>query len=327
MHSSLNTSTKSVSRWVLSCVAVSALLMTTACGGQSLSGNNQSSAPADSAFTATPAPTEDLAKTVIDAVKADPTLTAMLPASMKSSGLRMTTSEGYPPMEMFATDGSTLIGVDPSLGRAIANKLGVAISIKNEDFNAQIPGITTGRYDIIMSSMTDNPERRKTVSFVDYVQSGSGWVVKKGNPAKLGAPDTACGKTIAVIDNGSSLALVEGFNKDCVAAGKPAINILKFAGDQEAILQVRNGRADAGVNDYPVAAYRAQTSDGVLDAAVIDGPTSPWGIAMSQKDPKVVEAVQKALQALITEGSYGKILDAWNVQKMAVTSAVVNDGK
>ncbi|WP_417217969.1 ABC transporter substrate-binding protein [Arthrobacter sp.] len=311
----------------LASAALLAVLSTTACGGQSLSGNDDAAAADPSAFSAAPAPTEDLAAQAIDAIKPDAELAKMLPDSVRTKGLRMTTSEGYPPMELFAKDGKTLIGVDPSLGRAIANKLGVNISIKNEDFNAQIPGITTGRYDIIMSSMTDNAERRETVSFVDYVQSGNGWVVKKGNPAGLGEPMTACGKTVSVVDNGSSLALAQQFDKDCTAAGKDGVKILKFTGDQDAILQVRNGRADAGINDYPVAAYRAQTSKDVLEAVAIPGDESVWGIAMKQDATELSSAVQKALQELIDDGSYAKILDAWNVQKMALETATINDGK
>lgn len=310
----------------LASAALLILLATTACGGQSLSATDSNSTKS-SDFTATPAPEEDLAKSVIDGIKANPALTAALPESVRTAGLKMTTSEGYPPMELFATDGKTLIGVDPSLGRAIANKLGVKISISNEDFNAQIPGVTTGRYDIIMSSMTDTEERRKTVSFVDYVQAGNGWVVKKGNPSGMGAPMTACGKTVAVVDNGSSLTLAETFDKGCKAAGKEGLKILKFTGDQDAILQVRNNRADAGINDYPVAAYRAQTSEGALEAVSIDGDESAWGIAMKQDNKELISATQKALQELINEGSYAKVLKAWNVEKMAVETATVNNAE
>jgi polar amino acid transport system substrate-binding protein len=308
--------------------ALLALLATTACGGQSLSSTDSTAASgAAASFSAAPAPAEDLAKSVIDGITPNAELTAALPESIRTEGIKMTTSEGYPPMELLATDGKTLIGVDPSLGRAIANKLGVKITINNEDFNAQIPGITTGRYDIIMSSMTDNAERRKTVTFVDYVQAGNGWVVKKGNPAGMGDPTTACGKTVAVVDNGSSLALAEGFDKDCKAAGKDGLKILKFSGDQDAILQVRNNRADAGINDYPVAAYRAQTSEGALEAVAIEGDESVWGIAMKQDNKELIDAMQKALQELIDDGSYEKILGAWNVQQMAIDTATINDGK
>ncbi|GAA1886662.1 ABC transporter substrate-binding protein [Paeniglutamicibacter psychrophenolicus] len=323
-------STKNIAlKSVLSSLAAAALLATTACGGQSLAGGDPtpSASGAAAAFTAVPAPDEDLAKSAIDEIKANPELTAILPEAIQKEGLKMTTSEGYPPMELYAKDGKTLVGVDPSVGRALANKLGVNLTIKDEDFNAQIPGITTGRYDMIMSSMTDNEERRKTVTFVDYVQAGNGWVVKEGNPAGLGNPESACGKTVAVVDNGSSLDLVTGFSKECEDAGKSKINILKFSGDQEAILQVRNGRADAGVNDYPVAAYRAQISEGALEAVAIDGPTSPWGIAMKPENEQLIEAMQKALQELIDDGTYKQVLEAWNVGQMAVDSAKINDGK
>ncbi|WP_125609802.1 ABC transporter substrate-binding protein [Specibacter cremeus] len=311
----------------LASTALLAVLALTGCGGQSLSSANPATHDAGAGFTAVPAPSEDLAKSVIDAVKADPALTASLPAAIQGAGIKMTTSEGYPPMEMFATDGKTLIGVDPSMGRAIANKLGVPLTINNEDFNSQIPGITTGRYDWIMSSMTDNAERRKTVTFADYVRSGNGWVVKAGNPSGMSDAASACGKTIAVVDNGSSLTLAESYDASCTAAGKKGVNILKFPGDQEAILQVRNGRADAGINDYPVAAYRAQTSNGALEAVAIKGDESPWGIAMKPENKELVTAVQKALQELIDDGSYAKVLAAWNVSKMAVGTATVNDGK
>ena len=310
----------------LASAAVLAVLALSACGGHSLS-EADPAAGNGAAFTAAPAPVEDLAKNVIDAIKPNPALTASLPAGIQLSGIKMTTSEGYPPMEMFATDGKTLIGVDPSIGRAVANKLGVPLTINNEDFNSQIPGVITGRYDWIMSSMTDNAERRKTVTFVDYVRSGNGWVVKAGNPEGMSDAASACGKTIAVVDNGSSLTLAESFDAACTTAGKKGINVIKFPGDQEAILQVRNGRAAAGINDYPVAAYRAQTSNGALEAVAIKGDENPWGIAMKPENKALIVAVQKALQELVDDGSYAKVLDAWNVAKMNVGSASINDGK
>lgn len=312
---------------VLAATAAVAAVSLTGCGAQSLS-EDKSAAPAgESTFSPSPAPSEDLAKSTVDAVTADPALTAELPQSVRDNGIKMTTSEGYPPMEMFAEDGKTLVGLDPSIGRAVANKLGVPLSINNEDFNSQIPGVSTGRYDWIMSSMTDNAERRETVSFVDYVRSGNGWVVKSGNPSDMGDADSACGKSVSVVDNGSSLAVAESFDQACTKAGKKGVEILKFPGDQEAILQVRNGRADASINDYPVASYRAQTSDGALEAVAIKGDESPWGIAMKRDNEQLINTVQKALQELIDDGSYGKILDAWDVPEMAVDKATINDGK
>jgi polar amino acid transport system substrate-binding protein len=312
---------------IASSFAVGAVLLATAaCGGQSLSHDTTPSAGA-AAAALDQAPAEDKAAGVINAITPDKDLAAKVPATIKSAGLKMTTSEGYPPMEMFASDGKTLVGLDPSLGRAIARKLGVKITIANEDFNAQIPGIVTGRYDIIMSSMSDNPTRQATVSFVDYVQAGAGFVVKKGNPDGITNPAGLCGKTVSVVDNGSSLKLAEKYDSDCQTTGKTRITVLKFPGDQEALLQVSNGRAQANITDYVVAAHKAADSKLNVDAVAIDGTESPWGIAMNPKNTELIEAVKAALDSLITSGQYGKILGAWNLDKLAVPSAVVNGGK
>ncbi len=308
------------------------VLATAACGGQSLTPDSAKPS-AEGGSTAAPsvqldaAPAEDKAASVIDAITPDAVLAAAVPAGLRSDGLKMTTSVGYPPMEMFAVDGKTPIGLDPSLGRAIARKLGVKITIGNEDFNAQIPGIITGRYDILMSSMTDNKTRQEKVSFIDYVQAGAGFIVKKGNPDGIKAPTDMCGKTISVVDNGSSLKLAETYDADCKSAGKAGLTILKFTGDQDALLQVSNGRAQANITDYVVAAFKASDPKLNLDAVAVDGTESPWGIAMDPKKAALISSVQGALDSLIKSGEYGKVLGAWNLDKLAVTSAVLNGGK
>jgi polar amino acid transport system substrate-binding protein len=132
---------------------------------------------------------------------------------------------------------------------------------------------------------------------------------------------------VSVVDNGSSLKLAEQYRSDCENASKPGINILKFAGDQEALLQVSNGRAQANITDYVVAAYKAADPKLNVDALAIAGTESPWGIAMNPKNSELVEAVKAALDSLIRSGEYGKILGAWSLDKLAVPSAVVNGGK
>lgn len=302
------------------------VLATSACGGQGL-GDTSGTSSSGGTVVLDKAPAEDKAAAVINAINPDEALTAKVPPQIKTKGLKMTTSEGYPPMELFASDGKTLIGLDPSLGRAIARKLGVKISIANEDFNAQIPGIVTGRYDILMSSMTDNAGRQAKVSFVDYVQAGAGFIVKKGNPTNIKSPTDLCGKTVSVVDNGSSLDLAKTYNADCTKGGKPAVNILKYSGDQDALLQVKSGRAQVNITDYVVAAYKASDSKNDVEAIAIKGTESPWGIAMNPNNKDVISSVQGALDALIKSGEYQKVLDAWNLGRLTVPSAVVNGGK
>jgi polar amino acid transport system substrate-binding protein len=306
---------------------VLALLAATACGAQSLSDDAPPpEAPVNVELDTAPA--EDRAADVINAIVPDEGLAATVPAEIRANGLKMTTSPGYPPMEMLGTDGTTLIGLDPSLGRAIARKLGVNITIADEDFNAQIPGIVTGRYDMIMSSMTDNAERRTTVSFVDYVKAGAGIITQRGNPAGIATPADLCGRTVSVVDNGSSLKLAETYDSDCTSAGKPGLDILKFPGDQEALLQVSGGRAQANITDYVVATHKAADPQVNVEAIAIDGTETLWGIAMNPQDEELIQAVKGAVDALMADGEYTRILQAWGLEDIALPGgAVVNGGE
>ncbi|WP_377273670.1 ABC transporter substrate-binding protein [Peterkaempfera sp. SMS 1(5)a] len=296
---------------------------TSACGAQSLNGSAKAADQPSATASLDQAPADDKAASVIDAITPDPALAGKVPGGV----LKVTTSVGYPPMEIFAGDGKTPVGLDPSLARAIARKLGTRVTVANEDFNAQIPGVLTGRYDVILSSMSDTAERQAKVSFVDYVQAGAGMLVKKGNPAGIRTTADLCGKTISVVDNGSSLALANSVSAACKKSGKAAAGILKFAGDQEALLQVGNGRAQANITDYVVAASKAADPRTGTDAIAVPGTESPWGIGINKDNQQVVSAVQAALNSLIKSGDYGKILHAWGLDQLAVASAVVNGGK
>ncbi|WP_197275173.1 transporter substrate-binding domain-containing protein [Luteipulveratus halotolerans] len=212
------------------------------------------------------------------------------------------------------------------MARAIARRLGVHIEVRNEDFNAQIPGLITSRFDVVMTSMTDNAERQQKVTFVDYVSAGAAYLVKKGNPAGIRTPADVCGKTVSVVDNGSSLELATTYDKQCKTAGKPKVTILKFPGDQDALLAMTSGRAQANITDYVVAAYRAGDPKTDSEAVPIACTESPWGIAMNPQEKQLIDAVRTALQSLIASGDYRKILAAWDLDKLAVKSAVVNGG-
>ncbi|MDP9869518.1 MULTISPECIES: ABC transporter substrate-binding protein [Streptosporangium] len=314
---------------ILTALAAGALLAATAaCGAQSLDGGGASGTSAAApAVVLDQAPAEEKAADVINAITPDESLAAKAPASLRADGLKVVSSIGYPPMELFASDGKTPIGFDPALARAIARKLGVKVTITDEEFNSQIPGVLTGRYDFVISSMTDNPERQGQVTFVDYVQAGSGMLVKAGNPAGISGPKDLCGKTVSVVDNGSSMELAESYDADCKKDGKAAVDILKFPGDTEAMLQVSNGRAQATVTDYVVAAYKSADPKLAMEAITLEGTESPWGIGMKPDNKELIESVKGALDALIQSGEYGKLLAAWNLDKLAVQSAVINGGK
>ena len=288
-------------------VALSALSLT-ACGGSSGGGDTGAKATASSGG----AP-----------------LAASLPKAIRDAGVIKVGSDiAYAPVEFFDTDGKTAIGIDPDLGKALESQLGVKLQFQNGTFDGLITSLRSKRIDLIMSAMSDTPERQKSIDFVDYFTAGTSILVKKGNPEKIQSLDDFCGKTIALQRGTTQDDVATAQEAKCKAAGKP-LKVLKFDRDTEALLQVKQGRAVADMNDFPVAAYNAKTSGGGNDFEVVGEQieAGPYGIGVRKTDTQLRDALQKALQAVIDNGEYAKVLEKWNVKQGAVTSATVNGGK
>ncbi|WP_311258379.1 transporter substrate-binding domain-containing protein [Microbacterium sp. WCS2018Hpa-9] len=316
--------TKKAKAVLTSAVLVGALMLS-GCGGQPIGGSQTSSPENSGSASRVEVPAGDLASDVLANLETDPELAERVPESIKSKGLIVATADGYPPMEMFDTDGETMIGVDMSLARALAAMWGVKVVIENSDQNAMVPGVASGRFDMVISGLNDTEARREKVAFVDYAKSAGAFVVASGNPKNIETPADLCGKTLAVLDNGFYMQLAQTYSSDCAAKGEPEVTIMGFANDPEALLQLKNGRADAGMNDFPVAQYRVTQSEGALEAIEISGEAL-FGIGIAPTDDELISLTQDTLNQMMTDGTYADILEAWDLGDMAVDEATVNKG-
>lgn len=264
-------------------------------------------------------------------VSMDKALHDSLPAEVKSSGtLKVATDVPYAPFEFFKDGAGSgeIVGLDPDIGHAIGAKLGIKMDFQKAVFDSIIPAIAAGKYDIVMSAMTDNKERQKTLDFVDYDASGSGIMVKKGNPDKISTLADLCGKTVAVERGTKQVLLVQAAAKKCTSG---SIKLLQLPKDSDAQLAIRAGRAVADVLDKPTAAYTAKTIENGSVFEVPDDPAfpegygpSPTGIGVKKGRDALVKSLQQALQSLMTDGTYTKILDKYGVKGTAISSATVN---
>ncbi|MEU8842301.1 ABC transporter substrate-binding protein [Streptomyces roseus] len=263
----------------------------------------------------------------------DKTLHDALPQSIRTAGtVRVATDVPYAPFEMFVAEGKQeLTGLDYDLGQALGAKLGVRFAFTPQKFDGIVPAIQAGKFDAAMSAMTDNKERQAVVDFVDYSQSGSAVMVVKGNPEKVATLDDLCGKKVAVQAATNQLELLNGHQEACKKAGRPGIDVQSFPKDSDAQLALRSGKVVAQVQTKPAAGWTAKTADGGNTFEVVDDPAaqggygaSPNGIAVSKKLPQLTDAIQKALQALIDDGTATKIFDKYGVASIAVKEATKN---
>ncbi|MFB7471721.1 ABC transporter substrate-binding protein [Kitasatospora sp. NPDC056184] len=244
----------------------------------------------------------------------------LLPGKYKQAGvLRVATAVGYPPMEMYKTGTTELTGVDPDLAAAVAAKLGLKLEMTNASFDGLIPGLQAGRFDLVMSSMTDSEQRRQAVDFVDYFRTGGVVMTTKDNPRGIKSLEDLCGKQVVLAKGSSNLEIGEQQNAKC--AEKMTISQSEDA--PTGLLQLDSGRAVATIVDYPVAQMFAQKNTAYQVLPEQYG-TAPWGIAVAKKESGLRDAVQRALQELIDSGEYRTVLDRYEVAGSAVTKVTVN---
>jgi polar amino acid transport system substrate-binding protein len=303
---------------LLATALTAAVLLLAACGG---TGSSDGGAPAASG-----GPAGGASASAPAAHAVVPDAAALLPADAKSKGtLTVATGEGYPPFEFYASDNKTLQGVDPELITAVAQSLGLQPDLQVLKFDGVIPGLQGGRYDVAAIAMGITPARNKVVDFVSYFQGGTSIMFAKGNPLGL-TLETMCGHKIAV-QQGTIYATdyLPTFIKKCTDAGQPTIDVATFPDAPSATLAVSSGRADATMGDFGPMAYVAQQSNGKFEVLDANYSPAPYGFAM-KSGSDLAPAVQKAVQALIADGTYAQVLDTWGVSAGAIKDSAVSRG-
>ncbi|WP_348788366.1 ABC transporter substrate-binding protein [Leifsonia sp. NPDC080035] len=254
-------------------------------------------------------------------VKKDDTLANQLPDKIKSAGsLTVGMDNTYPPNE-YKDDNGQPVGWEVDFTNAIAAKLGLKVNYAIAKFDNIIPSVTGGKDDFGMSSFTDTTEREQQVDFVNYYNAGILWASAKG---KTVDPDNACGLKVAVQSTTyEDTDEVPAKSKKCTDEGKQPIQALRYDNQDDATNAVILGKADALSADSPVTLYAISKSNGKLQEAGKTFDEAPYGIPVA-KNSKLTPVLQKAIQALIDDGTYKKILDKWGVADGAVTTAEIN---
>jgi polar amino acid transport system substrate-binding protein len=301
-------------------VAIGTLaVVASACSSNSSSSTTTTGASTTS--TAPPIPT-----TVIPTQPANTAIAATVPAAIHSAGtLTVAMDASYPPNEFFASDGSTIVGMDVDLSNAITQTLGLKAKLVNATFDTIIPGIVSGKYGMGASSFTDTKARQGQVDFVDYFSAGESFYVKTGSSLNFTDISVICGHSIAVESGTTEETDAKTQAAKCVAAGQPKASVLVFSTQTEANVAVSSGRADAGFADSPVAAYIVATSNGVFQNSGPPLAVAPYGLALP-KGNGMSAPVAAAVNLLISNGVYHQILVKWGVQAGAVTTATINGG-
>ncbi len=140
-------------------------------------------------------------------------------------------------------------GYDVDLAKELAKEMGVKLEVVNTTSANRIPNLQTSKVDVVFCNFTRNLERAKVIDFTSpYVVASEALLVKKSSGIQS-VKDMA-NRTIATV-KGST-------NGDEVRSLGIPIKIQEFDSSQAAILAVKQGQADAMIEDNNFLAYQAK---------------------------------------------------------------------
>jgi polar amino acid transport system substrate-binding protein len=189
--------------------------------------------------------------------------------------------------------------------------------IVTNTFDTLIPVmLTRHKFDVIMSSMNDRPDRRKLgVNFVDYMRASESILVKKSSSIHANNYAGLCGHIVSVERGTTEQDGITVANKKC----KNKITAKLYAQDSDAYNAFAAGHADAYTSDYPVIAQYIRLHPGQYrTAGTAFGATEDYGIAIPKKNTALFTAVKRAYAKIRANGQYKKILKRWDVQGAAL---------
>lgn len=237
------------------------------------------------------------------------TLNEALPDEYKD-GIEVAVFNDWPPDE-FVVDGE-LVGWSVDIAREMETRLGVPFNYVGTSFDAIIPGLIGKRFDAGFSSFGSTLERLKQLDFVAQRKIGTAFGIPVSSDLDITTESDACGHTIAVISGSWDNQLLDKLSQEkCVDAGLEPVDIQQHQNQNAAELAVQSGRAEATLASSAKMAYLAQqTGDFRVSTLVLDPVYSNIGV---RKGDQLGQVMADAIQTMIDDGTYQKIMEKWNL--------------
>ncbi|MEU6912813.1 ABC transporter substrate-binding protein [Streptomyces olindensis] len=256
-------------------------------------------------------------------------IAAEVPEKIRKRGtLEIVDSSGSAaPLTFFATDNKTVIGVEPDIASLVADVLGLKPHINTVSWENIFVGLDSAKYDVGFSNITVTEERKEKYDFAPYREDNLGFEARKGSGLKITGPEDVAGRTVAVGSGTNQEKLLIEWSKENEKAGRKPVNFKYYQNDSDTYLALQSGRIDLYLGPNPTAAYHAATTGKTEVVGTYSGAGSTLqGLiaATTKKDSGLVKPLADALNHVIDNGTYAKVLERWGLSDEAVTKSQIN---
>lgn len=220
--------------------------------------------------------------------------------------LRVGMDPTYMPFEMTNKRGE-IIGFEVDLLKAMAKAMGVKLELVSTGYDGIIPALLTDKFDMIGSGMTLTQERNLRVNFSDpFIVVGQTLLIRQELQGKI--------KSYKDLNDAQyRITSKVGTTGEMVA--KKLIAKAQYHGydnEQEALMDVVNGKADAFIYDAPYNVV-ALNKAGAGKLVFLDQPFTyePLAFGLKKGDHDSLNWINNFLRQIKQDGTYDRIHDKW----------------
>lgn len=247
----------------------------------------------------------------------------LVPASVVSSEtLRVGVALGSPPDD-FQDQNNTVVGWEVDMVRAAAQTMGLQVDFVPISFDSLIPGLQAHRFDAAIGQLGVTSAREQVVDFVTTLQSDEKFAALSKSGITVSSLTDLCGHSVAVTRGSREYNFAQAQSAACVKNGAKPVSIHVFEDGAGAGLSLTSGRSDLYWSGATAISYFVTNSNGLTKVVGSYLKPNPIGIAMP-KDSGMAKAMQAAVQRLMDDGSYQKIIAKWGLGQQGINQAETN---
>jgi polar amino acid transport system substrate-binding protein len=238
------------------------------------------------------------------------------PAELASAGKLTIGTTHMPPPPGMKPDPQA--GVEYGLAAALAEALCLKPDYVALAFAGLFPALNAKKFDVAMAAIGISAERAQAYDFVPYFLGGLRLVVRKDSGLFFKEEIELCGHSVAMLAGSVEVQDLDKYKDKC-PAGKP-MDMRIFPSNPEVLEQLRKRTVEAIFIDWPPAAFviAGNPQDFAFGSPILSGeppgqPRRKRGIMLRKGDAAMKAALDKAMAALIADGTYDKILKEWGL--------------
>lgn len=229
---------------------------------------------------------------------------------VKAAGvLSVGTETAFAPFDFI--DAGEHVGLNVDLFAEIGKELGVKIEWVTLPWDGVLPGLESGKFDMVAGPATITKARMERYRFSTPVAEATVAFVKKAGDDALMEPDQIGGMAVG---SGKATAQLAQLQEYAGTLPSPPSEIKEYVSFNEAYADLAAGRIRAVANSYPNIAYMAQQRPETF--ALVE---PPFGVKTyfgfpGRKDPEyatLMDAIDAAIIKMKGDGRLAEIQKKW----------------